>query len=234
MLRLLPVSVLVTLFTLAAVQCRSTTTFFDLPNARGPVAELTKEQWSRASSRDFAREYATGWGKPVILRGMAKEHPAFQKWSTDEQLVAAYGSETVEVEMAKKESREHNELDMPLREFVQKYKGKEMYSVTDIPDTMRRDLRMFDLFRCSHAFSFLYLLLFWWSSGGTESVLHNDPQDNLNCVIAGEKRFAMFHPARRNWIESRQACGWVDTGSKEFRALRPNSKAYGRYGGEWR
>lgn len=63
-------------------------------------------------------------------------------------------------------------------------------------------------------------------------VVHNDPQDNLNCVIAGKKRFAMFHPARRDWIESRHACGWVDTESDEFHALRPNSKAYGSYGGQ--
>ena len=72
--------------------------------------------------------------------------------------------------MSKKEDRDHKEVDMSLSDFVEKYKAAEVYSVTEVPERMRQDIIMFDLFRYSQAYSFLYLLLFWWSSGGTESV----------------------------------------------------------------
>lgn len=32
----------------------------------------------------------------------------------------------------------------------------------------------------------------WFSSGGTNSVVHTDSVDNLNCVYAGEKNFVMI------------------------------------------
>ena len=30
--------------------------------------------------------------------------------------------------------------------------------------------------------------------GGSKSVIHYDDQDNVNCMLAGHKRFIFFHP----------------------------------------
>ena len=156
-------------------------TFFDLPNLQGNVHTLTKEEWSQLDALEFAREFATGWGKPVILRGMARQHPAFHKWSTDEKLVSSYGRESLEVEFAKKETRDHSEKRILLQEFVRNYTSTEIYSVSAIPEPMLHDIRMFDLFRCSHASSFLFLILLWWSSGGTESVRPKSSASGSHC-----------------------------------------------------
>ena len=34
----------------------------------------------------------------------------------------------------------------------------------------------------------------WFSSGGTSSVVHTDAVENLNCLIAGTKRFTFVPP----------------------------------------
>ena len=34
----------------------------------------------------------------------------------------------------------------------------------------------------------------WFSSGGTSSVVHTDSVENLNCLVAGTKRFTFVPP----------------------------------------
>ena len=46
-------------------------------------------------------------------------------------------------------------------------------------------------------------------------MIHYDDQDNLNCMLAGKKRFLFFHPKRKNEFEAhpnkkKNGFGWVD------------------------
>ena len=49
----------------------------------------------------------------------------------------------------------------------------------------------------------------WMSSGGTESVVHTDSYDNLNCVLAGSKRFLLIDSSYYPLVSHAQ-CGWID------------------------
>jgi hypothetical protein len=55
----------------------------------------------------------------------------------------------------------------------------------------------------------VHALNLWMSAGGTESVLHTDPFDNLNCVFAGSKRFFLIDAIFSSLVTSPK-CGWYD------------------------
>ena len=38
------------------------------------------------------------------------------------------------------------------------------------------------------------VVLIWFSSGGTKSVLHTDTQENLHCLVSGKKKFVIIEP----------------------------------------
>ena len=38
------------------------------------------------------------------------------------------------------------------------------------------------------------MVLLWFSSGGTKSVLHSDTQENLHCLVSGMKMFVIIKP----------------------------------------
>ena len=202
-------------------------TFFDLPNLQGNVQELSESEWKTLDPVAFHKEYATGWGKPVVFRGMAKQHPAYERWQSDEAMAKEYGDLSLQCEGAKEETRQADDIEVTISEFIEKYRNGDMYAVSNIPLPMRKvrreivcrlwpcktrsfvsscdptpphpvqDIAIVDLLRCSPAIKFMSEILMWWSSGGTKSVMHNDNEDNLNCVISGDKRLALFHPARK-------------------------------------
>ena len=57
-----------------------------------------------------------------------------------------------------------------------------------------KDVELPELIKCGYATSYLDIENFWFSSGDSDSVIHNDDQDNVNCVIDGTKRFFMVDP----------------------------------------
>ena len=48
---------------------------------------------------------------------------------------------------------------------------------------MLADVHLAPFAGCGGGARSLDACIMWWSSGGTKSVLHNDGNDNLNCVI---------------------------------------------------
>ena len=49
----------------------------------------------------------------------------------------------------------------------------------------------------------------WLSSGGTKSVVHYDVGDNMNCLLSGRKRMALWSSDLRDKIEA-HGMGWVN------------------------
>ena len=48
--------------------------------------------------------------------------------------------------------------------------------------------------QCGGYADHIEIVLLWFSSGGTKSVLHTDTQENLHCLVSGTKKFVIIKP----------------------------------------
>ncbi|XP_065174434.1 uncharacterized protein LOC135804481 [Sycon ciliatum] len=143
---------------------------------------------------DFYEEYSVG-SKPVVLKGAARDMPAFKFW-TDNYMKNNYGGETVAVEPGKKENRTRVALEgseMNFGEFLDSYNSSDVYMVDSLPKPMEQEFMLLHNVLCGGYTKFVSMTNVWFSSGGTKSVLHNDDADNINCVLSGNKEFFMAH-----------------------------------------
>ena len=114
---------------------------------------------------------------------------------------------------SKKETRNADVRRIPLRKFLAQYNTSDVYTVTDISPGMMRDVELMPFLTCGGFTNLLDMVTMWMSSGGTRSVLHNDDQDNINCLFAGKKRMIFWHPKYRSQITSAEY-GWHDQNTK--------------------
>lgn len=191
---------------------------FDLPNAKGHVEILTK----LPSPREFFLKYAKGWGKPVVFKGASKQMAAF-RW-TDHYLAEKFSAAELDtVEHAKKETRTDEQTEMNLGAFLRVYNTSEIYAVSALPRKMLAEVGLLSFLNCGGFTSYLTEAIMWFSSGGTKSVVHNDPSDNINCLFSGTKRLAFFHPRHKLVIEDKGS-GWIN-------AAKDRPEAYGAFSG---
>lgn len=185
---------------------------------------------------EFHREYCTsdnGHGKPVVFRGAAA-HMAAARWTTDEYLVEHYGKAKVKgVEYDIKETRAGGHADhiKNLNQFLDEYNTSDIYMVSPVPKAMKKDVEFLSCIRCGGYLKFLDSNSMWMGRGGSKSVIHYDDQDNINCMLAGKKRFVFMHPSYKEVFEAhpnskKNRFGWVDT------ALDENAKGYGAFFGK--
>jgi len=200
---------------------------FELPNFKGSVE--VREKGDFPTPYDFYSSYASGWGKPFIMRGAVKDTPAFEKWQTDADLLRHYPRAVLsQIEFAKKETREADGTSWPLSKFLKRYNNTDAYAVSKVPAEMAADLPLPELLKCGYASRYLDVNNMWLSSGGTKSVIHNDDQDNINCVFTGTKRFFMVDARNKTHVEH-EKLGWMI--AEEIRAENPDYQGYGAYGG---
>ena len=201
---------------------------FHLPNRQGLVD--VREERDMPSAAEFARLYQNKWGKPVLFKGAAKKMRAMRTFTDDAYMAAHFADETLGmVEFAKKETRTAGGGSMRVGEFLRRYRTDDLYSVSALPPVMAADVDILPFLACSYATQFLDISNIWWSSGGTKSVIHNDDQDNINCLFEGRKRMIFWHPSDKEKIES-DVCGWVD--AEVERETNPSFSAYGAFGGK--
>lgn len=153
----------------------------------------------------FYRLYANGLGQPVLFKGAAKNMSAMN-W-TDDLLISKAGSREIDVEKAKKETRRAPVSRMTLKKFLSKYNRSDIYTVTDVPAPLMHDVELLPFLCCGGYTKTLHMANLWMSSGGTYSVLHNDIQDNINCLFSGTKRIIFWSPEHRASIQS-EDYGW--------------------------
>ena len=65
---------------------------------------------------------------------------------------------------------------------------------TRIGEWDRADVHVLPFLACSYGTDYLDIANIWWGSNGIESVIHNDDQDNVNCLFSGRKRMIFWHP----------------------------------------
>jgi hypothetical protein len=173
--------------------------------------------------------------EPVVFRGAARSWPAFSAWRNDGELTRLHGDLAVEVESEKDETRAAAKAIMPLSKFLQKYKTESLYLVTPLVTAPARagsnarasgrtgrtgrlgdQVHIPSVLHCGGHLKGLHLPLLWMSSGSTQSVIHYDSGDTINCRIDGRKRFAVW---RRGVLSRIRAApsrfGWRTAGGGE-------------------
>eukprot|EP00929_Paragymnodinium_shiwhaense_P099787 TRINITY_DN61619_c0_g1_i1.p1 TRINITY_DN61619_c0_g1~~TRINITY_DN61619_c0_g1_i1.p1 ORF type:complete len:372 (+),score=52.92 TRINITY_DN61619_c0_g1_i1:51-1166(+) len=147
-------------------------------------------------------------GRPVLLKGAAKRMPAYDKWATDELLLENYASVKLDqVETEKVETRTKYPHDnWKMKKFLANYNKSEIYSTATPPQEMQKDLFLLPAFNCGGFLGRIRSSVMWFSSGGTQSVIHSDPGHNQYCQFAGSKRWALWHPSQHRMTAD---LGWV-------------------------
>lgn len=169
-----------------------------------------------------------GVGKPVLFRGAAKSMPAYELW-TDSYLRERHGEVRMDqVETEKKETRKtYPHEDWSLSKFLDEYDGKDIYSTANTPKGISDEVYVLPSINCGGFHGKLASTVFWFSSGGTKSVVHNDAQQNFHCMFAGQKDWILWRPDARI---ARRKMGWIN--AEEEAKFDPSFKdAYGTYAG---
>ncbi|XP_037080386.1 uncharacterized protein LOC119101199 [Pollicipes pollicipes] len=159
-----------------------------------PLAEPIDVLEEFPHPEEFYRRY-TKPRRPAIFRGLARLHPAFQRW-TDDYLRKEFGNLNVDVEVKKKEDRGQGSLDMSFAQYLSIYSKEDYYMVYSVPEEMHGDLIVPRSIQCGGLQHMLMDVVLWFSSGGTRSVLHYDELDNINCVLDGSKQFFLVDAER--------------------------------------
>jgi len=133
--------------------------------------------------------------RPVVIRGGIKQQEYYTKWKDDDYMVKKFGDTMVMVEEQKVEDRMGSGIiDMTLRDYIKGYKDNVWYIVQDVFPHMLRDVGMPDVLKCDEFHKGMNMVVMWFSSGGTSSVLHNDEQENLLSIVQGTKHLLLFPP----------------------------------------
>ncbi|XP_076820480.1 jumonji C domain-containing protein 5-like [Clavelina lepadiformis] len=141
--------------------------------------------------------------QPVILRGLLNSSKPLDLWN-DDYLHTKFGDEVVNVDFTKYENRLSSGDDLQLHEFLETYEASsDMYLITTLPKSMQKE---FPLPQCLNSALFknrLQDFVLWFSSGGTNSLLHYDTVENLYCQLFGSKHWFMVDPwiAKKHIIE---------------------------------
>jgi len=214
-------AVMIGVLQIVAAGKKSGISLFDLPKYKGLIE--IREEGDLPTPSEFYTTYASGFGKPFIMKGAAKNNAAFKKWQTDAEMAKLYPRAMFnQIEFAKQETRTADADSWSLKDFLQRYNGTDAYAVSQADKYMAADMDLPELLKCGYATNYLDVQNLWMSSGGADSVIHNDDQDNVNCVISGSKRFFMVDSRNKTHLENEQL-GW--TIASETRV------GYGAFGG---
>lgn len=84
--------------------------------------------------------------------------------------------------------------------FDQRYKEDDIYMVTDPSPGMYNEWQLPRFILCGGYTNHLSMVMMWFSSGGTKSVVHSDTNENLHCLISGTKKFIIIKPIYGQYI----------------------------------
>lgn len=136
--------------------------------------------------------------KPIVLRGVAKEWPAFKLW-TDEYLAEKYGDMELRIEGKKEKHSGIPKGDVclgrdRLRTFLSEYKkGANKYVVSELPTPMWGEVKLPSSVSCGEFLNNFVEIDVWMNSDmgkkgkGGSSIIHKDAFNTLNCVVSGKK-----------------------------------------------
>ncbi|CAH1244730.1 KDM8 [Branchiostoma lanceolatum] len=157
--------------------------------------------------------------KAVILRGAAKNSPAFTLW-TDEYLRDKYGKLEVRLE-GKREKHSWLPIGVKgigrdtLEHFLDTYHDSDAYVVSQLPTDMYHEVLVQPCLTCGSFRKSLVEIDLWMSSNGGSSILHKDAFNAINCLYNGTKHWKMierkYEPLiHKAWEPSREIGGYSE------------------------
>jgi lysine-specific demethylase 8 len=170
------------------------------PVIEGFVEELDYVLYGKDFYDHFIRKRT-----PVVLRGAAKEWPAFLHWSNETYLKAKYGKEQHDIEFTKNyENIPPIKKTMSLKEFLEIYKKEEVYLDSPIPhSSMTQDIIVPTCLQCKEILSSIQSIHLLYSNGGTSSSFHQDGYENLLTVFSGRKEVLLAHYNNSKYLYSK-------------------------------
>jgi hypothetical protein len=159
--------------------------------SQGPFVKI--DSVKKISSSEFFDQYVKT-KRALLLQDAIKPSPAFKLWASDEYLqkiAAPHDDFKILIETQKKESRDQDVTEMSMRDFLDVYKQKELYMVSQVPFYLRKEIVLPLPLQCEQAADTLEETIMWFSSGGTKSVVHTDDYENILCVIDGVKELVL-------------------------------------------
>ena len=126
-----------------------------------------------------------------------KVFPAYKKW-TDSFLVENFGE--LEVKLEHKTEKKKTPVGEKgvgrdtIRSFLETYKEKSSYIVSQLPDPMTEDVFVPPFMMCGTIYDRLLESNLWLSAGGTKSLLHRDADHAINCLLNGTKDWILIDP----------------------------------------
>ncbi|XP_078482835.1 bifunctional peptidase and (3S)-lysyl hydroxylase Jmjd7-like isoform X3 [Ciona intestinalis] len=133
--------------------------------------------------------------KPVVFKGVAKKFPNFNNLRNDSYLRELYGDAKFSIEPLKEEVILKPYL-MKMSEFLSVYEKEDVYIMSQISNEQFADAEVFvpKPLLCGSFFKLLNMVAMWFSSGASNSLLHNDSNENLNCLYDGSKDLLLIDP----------------------------------------
>ncbi len=128
---------------------------------------------------------------PFVLHNVTNHWPAFSRW-TDEYLGREYGHLSVTME-GKREDQGVDKVKATIGTYFKSLQSKK-YIVSELPQPMYKDVGVPYCLRCGAQHDFMAEVDLWVSEGGTSSVLHKDPYNQMNCLVKGSKVWTLIDP----------------------------------------
>ena len=153
------------------------------------------------SAKEFAEKYVLP-RKPIVLRGVVKQWPAFELW-TDEYLSEKYGDMEMRIEGKKEKQSGIPKGDVclgrdRLKTFLSEYKkGANKYVVSELPTPMWGEVKLPACASCGELVRNMVEIDFWINSDtgkkgkGGNSIIHKDAFNTMNCVLRGKKEWKL-------------------------------------------
>ena len=144
----------------------------------------------------FYKDYLSK-SKPVLIKGMAQEWPAYTKWTNETYLLEVAGKIPIKVEQIPRHSsdyayffKEHSKQDMTYGTFLRKVRDPDRkmnyyFAEETVPAPLANDI-------ITPKFGQELLepsLTAFWHGIGTVSLPHTDEDENFMCVLTGWKEF---------------------------------------------
>lgn len=142
--------------------------------------------------------------KAAILRGAATHSPGFKLW-TEDYMSEAYGD--LEIRLEGKNER-NSEVPVgekglgrdTLRNFLETFRGKDTYIVSQLPEPMYKDFYIPPCISCGNMRNRIVEIDLWMSSGNTHSIVHKDAFNAINCLMKGTKYWKLIEYKYEKWL----------------------------------
>lgn len=140
------------------------------------------------NGKDFY-EYFVRKRKPLIVRGAARQWPAFELWRNETYMRSNYGNTYFEVDFTKTyEQKPPVKKTITLNNFFDIYKNKEVYLDSAFPQSnLTKHIYIPYCLQCEEIMPGISSIHLLYSNGGTSYVLHQDGYENILTVLSGRK-----------------------------------------------